>query len=349
MPAAAVAATALLLLAHVVAQPWYLDNASQASNLTSAPGGLMPERTPQFILLTVDDGLNPGTLIRSVTDGRTHLDGCPVPATMFVSMVRNTTKCSTVLELYRQGFEIAAHTLTHKRMVGVEREIAEGRRQLVECGVPEADIVGVRAPFLWVDPALRQVVHELGLLYDSSIMESMNGSVSNGFGDRLWPFDMGGGIPINCTSDDKYTQICSEEERWPGLWEVPVWQQNELDGPYPMDPGFSYECMCHISNHSALDILKANFDAAYSGNRAPFNVYVHPFWLKNKPDGFDPSLQQLQQFVEYALAKPDVWFITMRQLIAWMQNPVPVDELTPEVLGCGNIGGAGPAQPLLAT
>lgn len=23
-----------------------------------------------------------------------------------------------------------------------------------------------------------------------------------------------------------------------------VWQQNELDGPYPMDPGFSYECMC---------------------------------------------------------------------------------------------------------
>jgi hypothetical protein len=55
----------------------------------------------------------------------------------------------------------------------------------------------------------------------SSIMESMNGSVSNGFGDRLWPFDMGGGIPINCTSDDRYTQICSEEERWPGLWEVP--------------------------------------------------------------------------------------------------------------------------------
>lgn len=57
------------------------------------------------------------------------------------------------------------------QMVGVdrefvEREIAEGRRQLVECGVPEADIVGVRAPFLWVDPALRQVVHELGLLYD---------------------------------------------------------------------------------------------------------------------------------------------------------------------------------------
>lgn len=45
---------------------------------------------------------------------------------------------------------------------------------------------------------------------------------------------------------------------------------------------------------------------------------------------------------DYALSKPDVYFVTVRQLLAWMQRPVPADELTPLALGCGNAGGAGP-------
>lgn len=148
----------------------------------------------------------------------------------------------------------------------MESEVVGARRQLAECGVPEQDIVGFRAPYLFVDPQLREVLHENGFLYDrcapaadslqqprlatcgwcqllpfacvtgrrhrppllpstlslcSSIMESMNGSVSDGFSSRLWPFDMGAGVPIACASDDTYTQLCSTAESWPGLWEVP--------------------------------------------------------------------------------------------------------------------------------
>lgn len=42
---------------------------------------------------------------------------------------------------------------------------------------------------------------------------------------------------------------------------------------------------------------------------------------------------------EYALSKPDVVFVTFRQLIAWLQHPVPSSQLTPKLLGCGNPGG----------
>jgi hypothetical protein len=141
------------------------------------------------------------------------------------------------------------------------------------------------------------------------------------------------------------------------------------------------------------DVLKANFDAAYEGNRAPFPIYVHKFWLTTDDNAEDlqrfaggwawahvPSARSWQQYkqrlccrnynrsrcssrpepawrhrlwlphhpgapscsADYALSKPDTYFATMRQLIAWMQRPVPTDKLTPARLGCGNLGGAGP-------
>jgi hypothetical protein len=36
-----------------------------------------------------------------------------------------------------------------------------------------------------------------------------------------------------------------------------------------------------------------------------------------------------------------VYFVTIRQLLAWMSNPVPASGLDPAQLGCGQPGGAG--------
>ena len=79
--------------------------------------------------------------------------------------------CRALKQLYDRGYEVACHTVSHKRLAGearefVEREAVEGRRQLAACGVPERDIVGFRAPFLDVDPQLRGVLHHAGFLYD---------------------------------------------------------------------------------------------------------------------------------------------------------------------------------------
>lgn len=53
-------------------------------------------------------------LITAVTEGRQTADGCPLAATMF-TMLRNTD-CKAVRDLWRAGYEIADHTLDHKRV-----------------------------------------------------------------------------------------------------------------------------------------------------------------------------------------------------------------------------------------
>lgn len=35
----------------------------------------------------------------------------------------------------------------------------------------------------------------------------------------------------------------------------------------------------------------------------------------------------LNRFFEWALAQPDVWFVTMRQLLEWMKAPVPASQM----------------------
>lgn len=64
----------------------------------------------------------------------------------------------------------------------------------------------------------------------------------------------------------------------------------ELKGPFTMDPGFSYTTM--EQGHSAYEILKANFDAAYSGSRLPMPLYVHPFFLRA-----EGNLEDVQRFI----------------------------------------------------
>lgn len=49
------------------------------------------------------------------------------------------------------------------------------------------------------------------------------------------------------------------------------------DGPAPMLPAVG---MAQATNASAHEILKANFLAAYNGNRAPMPLYVHSFFLR---------------------------------------------------------------------
>lgn len=52
-----------------------------------------------------------------------------------------------------------------------------------------------------------------------------------------------------------------------------------------------------------------------------------------------------QHVADFALSHPHTYAVTMRQLIAYLQNPVPVEQLAPVALGCGRPGGAGPDRP----
>ena len=83
-------------------------------------------------------------------------------------------------------------------------------------------------------------------------------------------------------------------------------------------------------NPTPMDQIGANyrtaFDLRYNGDRAPFGVYVHPVWLGKAqpptiPDGAAKA-KMINDFIDWALAKKDVWMITNAQLIEYMKDPV---------------------------
>ncbi|KAL4440382.1 hypothetical protein ABPG75_003383 [Micractinium tetrahymenae] len=129
------------------------------------------------------------------------------------------------------------------------------------------------------------------------------------------------GIPQVCEATGP-DGSCTKAERWPGLWEVPLWVLQTSNYPmdaYAMDPG-----------GDVFQLLKINFDAAYSGNRAPIPIYMHKPWMVE-----DSNQKYVQQFMDYALQKGDVWFVTMHQLIDWMRNPIPKSEMKDKFnVGC---------------
>lgn len=63
----------------------------------------------------------------------------------------------------------------------------------------QSDIVGFRSPYLNTDSSVRGALHEAGFLYESSLVEDPRQSLSRGFGSRIWPWDLGFGVPINCS------------------------------------------------------------------------------------------------------------------------------------------------------
>lgn len=57
-------------------------------------------------------------------------------------------------------------------------------------------MVGFRAPFLASNPMIRQVLHNNGMLYDSSLIEAWSSSstTSPSAASKLWPYTMDFGI-----------------------------------------------------------------------------------------------------------------------------------------------------------
>ncbi len=81
-----------------------------------------------------------------------------------------------------------------------------------------------------------------------------------------------------------------------------------------------------------LATLKYSFDLHLNGNRAPFTLGMHPdFYSEATNEDYKSAGDHLsrrkviEDFINYALTKSDVRFITGAQMINWMQNPVGLD------------------------
>ncbi|GAB4813461.1 hypothetical protein N2152v2_000507 [Parachlorella kessleri] len=181
------------------------------------------------------------------------------------------------------------HTALYPNYANLAWDIIAGRDWLVsECGIAKEDAVGFRAPYLAHDPSVCQVLFENGFLYDSSIGEVFPFDTSPDSANRLWPYTMDYGIP----------QI-----------PLPDMQGADSSDCSTMDPTAG-------SVVALYQQFVANLLFSYHGNRAPMGIYTHAPWYTAGHTG------ALRKFVAYALALPDVWFVTSRQLVDYMRAPV---------------------------
>ena len=288
----------------------------------SAPGGLQGANIPQFVLITHDDAISnlANTVVRSAVDGFKNPNGCNVVATWFTTSTG--TECELAKKLYDENHEIGLHTVHHASLgpdfAGMEEEMMNARKDLMQCGIPEGEMVGFRAPYLVHNPKQRAILLKNNMLYDSSIIDfiSSQSTTTKNMSERLWPYSMDNGIVQDCS----YTSagICTPDEKYPGLWELPLWpllkdDVDKLDNAYSMDPGPGF-------GGDVYQTLVTNFDAAYAGNRAPVPLFTHATWFT------DENIAATRKFIEYALSKGDAYFVTVKELIDWMKNPVSAQE-----------------------
>ena len=124
----------------------------------------------------------------------------------------------------------------------------------------------------------------------------------------------------------------------PGLWELP---QNYLRWPETRTGNIGY---CdkdwfwafrkgdpQTRGAKTASVLKYNLDLRLAGNRAPFHLCLHsqewadPSWVKNAPtENMLAKQAALQEFLTYALSKPEVRVVRQIDVIRWMREPVPL-------------------------
>jgi len=282
----------------------------------STPGGLHPNQTPQFVLLTFDDAVNAlnQEFYQRVFSGRRNPNGCGIAATFYIS--HEWTDYGQVQDLYSQGHEVASHTITHTHPTsfGPDRwaqEVVGQAEVMVQlANVHPKDVVGMRAPFLQTGgDTMFSVLSQYGFLYDSSLPSSQTSPA-------LWPYTLGHGLPHSCNIPP-----CPTGSH-PGLWEIPMtYMEDGKGGQCAMLDGCTYD----EDAVSIQRMLTRNFLRHYTSNKAPFPMFYHAAWFKLRPHREEAFIN----FLDSILDLPDVYVVTSKQLLDWVRSPSPLSSPQP--------------------
>lgn len=294
---------------------------------TSIPGDIDPEQVPQMITISFDDAVNNNNieLYQELFDGvRKNPNGCDVKGTFFVS--HKYTNYTAVQSLHRLGHEIAAHSITHNddeslwSSASVDdwaKEMA-GVRLIIDkfANITDNSVVGMRAPYLRVGGNNQfSMMEDQAFLYDSTVTAPLQNP-------PLWPYTLYFRMPHRCHGN---LQKCPTRSH--AVWEMVMNELDRRDDPESDEdlPGCAMVDSCSniLSGEQFYAFLNHNFDRHYQQNRAPLGLYFHAAWLKNNPEFFDAFLFWIDEVLE---KYNDVYFVTMTQVIQWMQNPQTVNE-----------------------
>ncbi|XP_063236650.1 chitin deacetylase 1 isoform X1 [Bacillus rossius redtenbacheri] len=294
---------------------------------TRIPKSLEVNQVPQMVTLTFNGAVNVDNidLYEEIFNGvRQNPNGCQIRGTFFVS--HKYTNYSAVQDLHRRGHEIGVFSLTHKddpnywSQGSYDDWLAEmaGGRLIIErfANITDGSIIGMRAPYLRVGGNKQfEMMADQFFVYDASITASL-GRVP------IWPYTLFFRMPHRCNGN---AHNCPSRSH-------PVWEMvmNELDRRD--DPTFDESLPgCHMvdscsniqTGEQFARLLRHNFNRHFNSNRAPLGLHFHASWLKSKKE----FKEELIKFIEEMLARNEVYFVTMLQVIQWMQNPAELTAL----------------------
>lgn len=310
------------------------------------PSGLKPENVPCFIVMGFDDCQYPDgikwvidTLLNKKNPiGNNNLatfDGSPLYASFYLTSIYGEDDPETA-NLWKltlsKGHEIGCHTKTHgDNLNGTSVTQQTWATEMKDCndwliknlGIQQSDIWGFRTPFLAVSKTSFTAENSLNFVYDCSVMHSPK--------DYdwifIWPYTLDKDL-----APDAQKKLGS----FPGMWEIPVYNVVEEEMGFPNMCGMDYSMWDqNINADTFLKWLKLSLDIRIKSgkNRAPFALGMHPdlYAAANNdiPGDWAANLGQRKKtiidFITYALTKPMVRFVSGKQLITWMRNPVGLD------------------------
>ncbi|MCX7748780.1 MAG: dockerin type I domain-containing protein [Clostridia bacterium] len=257
---------------------------------------------------------------------------------------------------FEAGNEVGSHTNTHPS--GGSYSVSQWQSEMTisvdslskpysqGLGVPLSQIIGFRSPYLEYNENMPTAAKNTGFWYDCSIEE---GSEPDQDGTNFfWPYTLDGGSPGNAASVAAGEPGIKPIGKYPGLWELPVYNvivpPDNKCAQYGVAAGFRTSMKNKrpsIFNESAGKItgfdwnlwddfsmtkeqfvatLKYSLDQRLQGNRAPMTFGAHSNYYN-----VAFKQQAMQEFIDYALTKPEVRIVSARQMLDWLRNPVPLN------------------------
>jgi peptidoglycan/xylan/chitin deacetylase (PgdA/CDA1 family) len=205
-----------------------------------------------------------------------------IPATFFMPAVSALLHPDEVRRYAAEGHEVALHGWIHERIETLqpaqERELALRSADVLERSAGTRPL-GIRTPSWDFTPATLDIIKELGLLYDSSLM-----------------------------ADDEPYEIVHRGEP-SGIVEIPVEWIRDDAVYFPME---RYTALRpYASPRTVLSIWIDEFEGAVA-DRGLFQLTMHPHVI-----GHRSRMAVLAELVDHIAAQPGVWFATHAQVAGY--------------------------------
>lgn len=312
------------------------DNCNLAGNCqcasTSIPGGFSLDKTPQFILLTMEGPIKRNffqisnfseEILRNsnITDSK----GCYIKPSYYVQNDYSDYNYVAYMGLVGMiGLNSITGKLSQKSSwLHWQTEYLRGKEWINQYSQTTAQISAARAANREFCQTYFDILDTAGIEIDSSLSENPFFNVTYDLQreqtKRLWPYTLDYGFHNQdlCRNNSENDIYCINKT-YKGVWEFiqPVLTDKE---------GNNYDLsFVNEQNYDeALSIVKYNFDDNYRKNRSPFGLNISYEWLVPEGEGEVNAvrLKFLKEIYAYMGNHSNVLFATEDRVINWMKNP----------------------------